>query len=151
MNSDSSSGCVVSGRYIRIDFNRVECLNLAQIFVYSTKDGPNIVRPSTIVNVSSEFWRRDEYPAKNLVDGIGNSFVHTSCHAIPWIEVDLGNTTTLDRIVVWNRKDNGQARILGARLTILSEDRAPVYISNTIDSTAKIYKWLPSSPQVIAS
>jgi hypothetical protein len=83
------------------------------------------------------------------VDGIGNTFVHTSCQGVPWIEVDLGNTTRIDRIVVWNRKDVGQSRSIGSRLTILGEDRAPVYISNTITSTAKIYKWLPSSPAIL--
>ena len=93
-------------------------------------------------------WGGDVFPAKNFVDGVGNTFVHTSCYTVPWIEVDLGKITTIDKIVILNRKDCCQNRIIGSTVSILDEDRAPVYISNAITVTAKSYTWLPSSPKV---
>jgi hypothetical protein len=39
----------VDGRYIRLQYDRQEALNLAQILVYSSEGGPNLITASTPV------------------------------------------------------------------------------------------------------
>jgi len=138
---------VISGRYIKLEYNHVECLNLAQILVFATKGGPNIITPSTVATKPDGFGG-DVFPNRNFVDGRGDSFVHTSCNSVPWIQVDLGKTTTIYKVVVWNRNDCCQSRILGTKLTVLNEDQEFVYISNQINTTNQTYTWLPPDPNV---
>ena len=137
----------VSGRYLRLEYNHVECLNLAQILVFATKGGPNLITPSTAVT-KPDGWSGDVFPVKNFVDGRGDSFVHTSCSGVPWIEVDLGKTTPIDKVVVWNRNDCCQSRVVGTVLSILDEDKAVVYLSNPITTTNMTYTWNPPSAAV---
>lgn len=138
---------VISGRYIRLQYNRVECLNLRQILVYSKLGGPNIIKPTTLVTKSSGF-QGDVFPSKKLVDGLGTSFTHTSCNDIPWIQIDLGASVTIYKIVVVNRKDCCQSRILGTTLSILDEENATTYLSNAISTVNQTYTWLPPNPSV---
>jgi len=139
----------IFGRYVRLDYNRVECLNLAQIFVYSY-GGMNAIRSSTKVTKSSGY-QGDMYPSANFVNQKGNqqgNFVHTSCGDVPWIEVDLGETMYISKIVVWNRADCCQARILGTVLSVLNEDREKIYVSNPIQTVNQSYTWMLPNGQV---
>jgi hypothetical protein len=142
----ASSG-VVSGRYIKLEYNHVECLNLAQILVFATKGGPNIITPSTVVT-KPDGWQGDVFPVQNFVDGRGDSFVHTSCGNVPWIQVDLGRTTTIYKVVVWNRNDCCQSRVVGTKLTVLNDDQEFMYISHPINTTNQTYTWFPPNPEV---
>lgn len=145
-----SSMSMIQGRYIRLQYPHQQCLNLAQIFVYSRDGGPNIITPSTPVSKSSDH-SSGMYPSQNFVNQRGAdyyNFVHTSCYDVPWIEVDLGSVVPIYKIVIWNRKDCCQERILGAVLSILNNDKEMVYISNPINSTNASYTWLPPNGEV---
>ncbi len=145
-----SSMSMIQGRYIRLQYDHYECLNLAQILVYSKDGGPNIITPSTSVTKSSGY-QGDMFPNQNFVNQRGTNyynFVHTSCYDIPWIEVDLGSVVPIYKIVVWNRVDCCQSRILGTVLSILNNDKEMVYISNPIRSTNASYTWLPPNGEV---
>jgi hypothetical protein len=134
----------VYGRYIRLDYDRIECLNLAQILVYSSQGGPNVITPQTKVTKSSGY-NGDAYPSPNFVNQRGMAqynFVHTSCYDVPWIEVDLGSVIQIHKVVVWNRVDCCQSRIIGTRLSVLDQEREKVYISNPIRTTNQSYTWL---------
>ena len=142
----------VDGRHIRLEYNRGGCLNLQQILVFSSAGGPNIVTANTKVTKSSG-WAGDHFPSQNFVNQRGNqfyNFVHTSCgNEIPWVEVDLGSTVRIHKIVVWNRIDCCQDRTIGAVLSVLNEEREQVYISNPIRSTNQSYTWMPPSGEVL--
>jgi len=141
---------VTTGRYIKLQYNRVECLNLAEIKVYSKKGGPNIITPNTPVTKSSGY-QGDMFPGRNFVDGDTgqtNNFVHTSCGDVPWVQVDLGSMLDIHRVVVYNRVDCCQSRILGAALQILNDQNELIYVSNPINSTNQNYTWFPPSPEI---
>jgi len=138
---------VTIGRTIVLQYNHGECLNLAQILVYSTKGGANVITPNTNV-VKSSGYQGDVYPSKNFVDGKGATFVHTSCQDVPWIRVDLGSTMPIYKVVVVNRADCCQSRVLGTTMSVMDELGVPVYTSNPISSTNTVYTWFPPNPLV---
>lgn len=147
-SSMSKGGGVVSGRYIKLQHESVICMNLAQIRVFSSKNGGNIITPSTSVSKSSVFGA-DHFPNRNFVDGVGNTFIHTSCADVPWILVDLGKTVPLFKILIQNRGDCCKERAQGITIQVLSDDKQPVYISNPIRSTNTMYAFYPPSPDPV--
>ena len=138
---------ITAGRTIKLQYNHGECLNLAQILVYSTKGGANVITPNTNV-VKSSGYQGDIYPSRNFVDGKGATFVHTSCNDVPWIQVDLGSSMPIYKIVVVNRADCCQFRVLGTTLSVLDDNNDTIYISNAISTTNTVYTWFPPNPTV---
>jgi len=163
----------VQGRYIKLQYNHVECLNLAEIKVYSTEDeSSEISIPASAVSKSSGYvtswpnwnWNRnwwwggwwsvwysynyDSYPNQNVVDGGENSFVHTSCGDVPWLQIDLGGISPIYKVVVTNRRDCCQERVLGTTLMILNTQGRPIYTSLPITTTNAKYTWFPPSTAV---
>lgn len=135
----------VDGRYLRIEYDRRECLNLAQIMVYSAEGGPNLVTAATKVTKSSGY-QGDQYPSGNFVNQRGAqwyNFVHTSCGDVPWVEVDLGSVVRVGKVVLWNRQDCCQERVRGAKLVVLNGEREMVYVSTPIQAVAASYTWYP--------
>jgi len=150
----SSANATTTGRYIKFIYNRTECLNLAQIRVYSKKDGPNIITPDMWTQVTkSSGYQGDMFPVQNFVNGNQSgrpyNFVHTSCYDVPWIQVDLGTMTTIYKIVIVNRYDCCQSRIMGAVMNIMNEQSEAVYISNPVSSTNTTYTWYPPNPSIL--
>jgi len=143
----------MKGRWIELKYDRVVCLNLAEIRVFSTSGGPNIINRNTPVTKSSGY-NGDAFPSRNFVDGDTGqtyNFAHTSCYDIPWIKVDLGSTVDIFKIVIYNRADCCRERIIGAQLRIFSEGGTEiVYASDKINTTNRSYTWFPPSPVVIA-
>ena len=145
-----NAGSVITGRYIKLQYNRVECLNLAEIKVYSKNGGPNIITPNTPVTKSSGY-QGDMFPGRNFVDGDTGqtyNFVHTSCGDVPWVQVDLGSMINIYKVVVFNRVDCCQSRILGAKLQIMNDQNEMVYASDEVNSTNRTYAWFPPSPTI---
>ena len=139
---------IVNAQYIKLQYNRVECLNLAEIRVYSKNGGSNIITPNTRVTKSSGY-SGDMYPNRNFVDGNTNNFSHTSCYDIPWIEIDLGAMTDIYKIVVYNRVDCCQSRVLGTVLQLMNSSRDMIYVSDPIRTTNRTYTWFPPNPAVL--
>lgn len=139
----------VDGRYIRLHCDRREALNLAQILVYSSEGGPNRVKAYTTATQSSQ---HAHYTANHVANQRGNrwyNFSHTAGTENPsWIEVDLGSMNRIYKVVVWNRTDCCQSRILGCVLTVLNADKEAVYISNPIRTTNASYTWMPPNGEV---
>ena len=140
---------IVTGRYIRIQYTRQDCLNLAEIRVYSKNGGPNIITPNTAVSKSSDYG--GSYPASNFVDGNLYNFAHSSCGDVPWIEVDLNSMTDIYKVVVYNRVDCCQSRILGSFLQIKNDTNDVIYQSNGIGSVSSTYTWFPPNPAVVSN
>jgi hypothetical protein len=134
----------VQGRYIRLQYDHRDCLNLAQIYVYTdNNDSSQIIIPQTRVTRSSAGYWGGIFPERNVVNGAGNTFVHTSCGDVPWMMVDLGAITPIYRVVLKNRNDCCQERVLGTSLIILNEQMAPLYHSVNITSVNMSYTWFP--------
>ena len=121
----------ISGRYIKLELQQVGCMNLADIKVFSTKTGPNIITPATVVTKSSGY-QGDQAPGSNFVDGNLDTIVHTSCADQPWILVDLGSVIPIYKIVVTNRKDCCRQRTNNMILSILDGSQKEVYRANPI-------------------
>ena len=151
----------LKGRYIRLQYDHQECLNLAQIQVYSREGGPNIIRPDMGV-VKPDGWGGDVFPVRNFIDGSaggeGSSFVHTSCYNVPWIEVDLRQMVPIYKIVIVNRHDCCWPRILGTRLEIfddrhqaLNDGQGLIYQSDKIGRSQRggeHYTFFPPNKQI---
>jgi hypothetical protein len=46
------------------------------------------------------------YPAQLILDGDINTFQHTSTEAQPWLQIDLGTSTDINSLDIYNRSDN---------------------------------------------
>jgi hypothetical protein len=148
----ANASTVTTGRYIKLQYNRVEYLNLAEIKVYSKKGGPNIITRNTPVTKPSGY-QGDVFPAKNFVDGDTGqtyNFACTSGGDVPWIQVDLGSMIDIYKVVVYNRADCCQSRILGAVLQILNDENDMIYVSDNVSSVNRTYAWFPPSPRIQA-
>jgi hypothetical protein len=145
VNSNLSS---FIGRFIKLQYDHQECLNLAQIQVYSDDTDENIVNPTMSVQKPSGWNGNDYYPVKNFIDGVGNTFVHTSCYDVPYIILDLGVPTPIYKIVVTNRKDCCQSRVLGTVLTVMDANNKVLYTADPIKTVSATYTWFPPKPEV---
>ena len=120
-----------SGRFLRIDLpGENKILSLAEVQVFS--------RDEVVSKGASATQSTTDYDGKaeRAVDGntsgnyTENSTTHTASSNNPWWEVDLGKIVVIDKIVVWNRTDGDVgSRLDGAKLSILSEDRKPLWES----------------------
>jgi hypothetical protein len=140
------------GRYIRLEYNHPECLNLAEIAVYADEaSSDNRITTETAVTKSSGY-SGDVAPSKNFVDGSNGTIVHSSCFDVPWIEVDMGSTTPMFRIVITNRDKNEcpvcLPRVLGTKLIIMDNNRNQLYISDPIAIASQTYTWFPPETAV---
>ncbi|MCA9056343.1 MAG: DUF1553 domain-containing protein, partial [Planctomycetaceae bacterium] len=118
------------GRYVRVELPGSEkMLSLAEVQVYSGAD--NIARTGKATQSTTDF----RGPPELAIDGNTNgdyraamSTTHTAISKDPWWEVDLGEVRPLDRLVLWNRTDNGlQSRLNGCVVIVLDADRQEVF------------------------
>ena len=135
------------GRYIRLEYNKVSCLNLGEIEVYPDEITNNLITSNTVITKPSG-WYGDGFPNRNFKDGSQNSFVHSSCFDVPWIEIDMGSTTPIYRIIIKNRVDCCKERILEAKLVILDSKRNRIYTSDPVATVNSTYTWFPPQPAV---
>ena len=121
-----------AGRYVRLELpGKDRILSLAEVQVFDGTD--NLARRGTSRQSSTAY----DGPARLAIDGNtdgrydeARSTTHTEASADPWWEVDLKSEQPIDRIVIWNRIDNGlHTRLGGVRIVVLDEKRQPVWTS----------------------
>ena len=122
----------MKGRYIRLEKKEVGCINLADIAVYSDKNGENIIRPTMKITKSSTYGNPDQYPEKNFMDGNPDTMLVTSCNDAGWILIDLGAVVPIYKVVITNRKDCCRQRANGTILSIQDNNQTAIYIANPI-------------------
>eukprot|EP00121_Abeoforma_whisleri_P008589 Awhi_evm1s7883 len=66
------------------------------------------------------------YPPSRLVDGIINNFMHTANEANPWVEIDLGAEYHIGDIIIRNRADCCQDRIVGFKVETFDFNHAKI-------------------------
>lgn len=123
---------VVKGRYIRLEKKEVGCINLADIAVYSDKNGENIIRPTMKITKSSTYGTPDHYPEKNFIDGNPDTMLVTSCNDAGWILIDMGAVVPIYKVVITNRKECCRQRANGTILSIQDNNQTAIYIANPI-------------------
>jgi hypothetical protein len=120
----------VSGRYVRVELPGHEMiLSLAEVQVFNGSD--NIAKKGKAKQSSTAF----EGPAKLAIDGKTDgdfrkamTTTHTDKSDNPWWEVDLQKAQRLDKIVLWNRTDEGLGdRLSNFNLIVLDEHHKPVW------------------------
>lgn len=94
-------------RYVRIYRKKTYAdhwLNLAGVDIIS--EGRNVA-PKAKLSASSIY---PSAPLKNLVDGNMKTIAHTKNGEHEWFLFDLGRRMSIDKVVIWNRRDCCQAR-----------------------------------------
>ncbi len=123
-------GSRLVGRYVQIEnTGPAKFLSLAEVQVFSGAD--NIAPKGEAKQSSTDF----NGPAALAIDGNTNgdyqaakSTTHTASEGNPWWELDLKAEQPIDRLVVWNRTDNGlHTRLADFRATVLNEKREKVW------------------------
>jgi mono/diheme cytochrome c family protein len=121
----------IDARYVRVDLAGAgKMIHLAEIQAFV--DGKNIATSGTVTASSEDFGGKNEYVNDGKTDGQFNnrSVSHTKIEKDPWIEIDLGELNSIDRIALWNRTDNApaiQQRLRGYRVSLLNENRDVVW------------------------
>jgi hypothetical protein len=119
-----------AGRYVRIELpGQEKILSLAEVQVYEGEE--NVARGGEARQSSVAF----DGPAARAIDGNtdgryeeAKSTTHTEVSDDPWWEVDLKRQRPVDRILIWNRTDNGlHTRLAGFRIILLNDAREPVW------------------------
>jgi mono/diheme cytochrome c family protein len=119
----------VAGRYVRVELpGRGRILSLAEVEVMTGDQ--NVARGGKASQSSTAF----EGDAGRAIDGNtngdynANSVTHTAESDNPYWEVDLGKTSPVDKVVLWNRiGSNLESRLGNFRLVVLDEARKPVW------------------------
>ncbi|MEY4394207.1 MAG: hypothetical protein RL595_1456 [Planctomycetota bacterium] len=136
-----------SGKYIRIDIpGKQKMLSLAEVQVF--RAGANIATKGKATQSSTDF----NGPPQLAIDGntngdynLAKSTTHTKIQDNPWWELALDSLGPVEKIVVWNRTDNGTgARIAGYRLQVLDETRKVVFSKESLPAPASSAEFLPN-------
>lgn len=123
-----------SARYIELKHTVPACINLGEIRVYSYRGGPNLVTPNTSVTKSSSWHDPNQGKSEYIKDQNTSSILHTACNGqdVPSVQVDLGRVVPVYAIHAVNRVDCCRNRVIGLVLTLLDENKRPVYVSEPV-------------------
>jgi len=145
-----------AGRFVRIEMpGKGRHLMLAEVQVFSGAD--NVALKGEAKQSSTAFNGDAKRAIDNNTNGIyfqGNSVSHTAISDDPWWEVDLKGSPAVDRIVLWNRTDNGPSPLLrNVKIQLLDENRQPVWQQEVKEppSPSKAFELSSSRPVVFTS
>ena len=99
----TNGATVLYGRYVTIRRNpmNVDCLNIAQVQVFSTTNRvASLKQPCTQSSVEGS------NVCQNCFDGVLSTFCSTNNDVNGWVKVDLGSSSVVSTIVFTNRQDN---------------------------------------------
>jgi hypothetical protein len=115
------------GRFVRItNHGANQILSLAEVQVFA--GGQNVASSGKAVQHSTFFGGKAELAIDGNPDGDFDkrSVTHTQSVDEPWWEVDLGAEHAVEKIVIWNRTDNGlHVRLQNFSVEVLDSNRKP--------------------------
>ncbi len=124
-----------TARFIRVQIpGNDRILSLAEVQVLS--GGINVAPTGKATQSSTDFAGPAEYAIDGNTDGdfLKKSVTHTAISTDPWWELDLGQETPIDRIVLWNRTGNGiHTRLANFRISLLNANRDDVQVMTVVD------------------
>lgn len=116
------------GRFVRVEGVKNQIIHLAEVQVFG--GGANLA-PKGKASQSTTGYGGE---AARAIDGetagefAKNSVSHNSDRdPAPFWEVDLGSEQPIERIVLWNRADGLESRIVGAKVVVLDGKRSGVF------------------------
>jgi len=139
------------GRFVRIELpGKGKILSLAEVQVFHDETNVATKGKATQSSVSNDA------PATLAIDGNtdghffdARSTTHTTTENSPWWEVDLGEATSINRVVIWNRTDGSVgSRLANFRISLLDTNRKPVWQTDVAEapSPSDAFKLKPLSP-----
>jgi hypothetical protein len=134
-------------RFVRVDLpGNGKMIHLAEIQVFS--EGKNVALEGKPSQSSTDFGGEVKYINDGITDGEYNkqSVTHTAQQDNPWIEIDLGRSYPVERMVIWNRTDGGSAianRLKGYQVRLLDDNRDPVWAQSPEDVPSPSVSWSP--------
>jgi mono/diheme cytochrome c family protein len=143
----------VRGRFIRISLSGVnKIIHLAEVQAFA---GSENVATKGVASQSSTSY---DAPAQRAIDGNtdgvfdNKSVTHTAEQADPFWEVDLKESRDLTKLVIWPRVDSALlfGRLDGARVSILADDRKPVWSTVIDKGPDKALEIVPGGASVVA-
>ncbi len=126
-----SGSTAIDARYLRIELpgdNRI--LHLAELQAFS--GDKNVALPGLPSQSSTGSGGKVEFINDGITDGNfkKHKTTHTATEKDPWLEIDLGSSKPIDRLVLWNRTDGGAKigeRLDGFKVLLLDGDREVVW------------------------
>lgn len=120
-----------NGRYVRVELpGPKRFLHLAEVQAFSGGVNVALKGKATQSSQYSDAAASRANDGKTDGDYYKLSVSHTAEEKDPWLEIDLGSTQSIDKIVLWNRTDGGAAtgaRLKGFHVKLLDEKRAVVF------------------------
>ncbi|ALI95258.1 hypothetical protein AP053_gp147 [Ostreococcus mediterraneus virus 1] len=129
----------IEGRYVRIKAPSGAVINVSEMGVFDNT-GKLISNGKTVTGGSAA---HPAGPYANLTNGILADFAHTSTSGEDHVTIDLGGMKKIGEIVLVNRKDCCQDRIVGKKLQILNASEAVIKEIEITDNRM-VYTWNPT-------
>ncbi|MDG2012059.1 MAG: DUF1553 domain-containing protein, partial [Pirellulaceae bacterium] len=120
-------------RYVRIELPKRGILSLAEVQIHAPTETGAIPKNIAAQGKASQSSMASAGAPQRAIDGntsgkyADDSTTHTKNENQPWWELDLGEPTAIQDIIIWNRTDSAADRLNGFRLVLLDENRQPVY------------------------
>ena len=137
-----SAGNVTHGQYVRISKDTKDCMHLAEVQVWDPKKSRNHAVNKDVT--MSSYWGAP-YNATNLVNNNTGLYdiAHTKCTDAPWMMIDLGASVPIGSIVIINRSDCCQWRVIDALVEVLDANKQVVYTSEKIKTSSPVLTLFP--------
>ena len=131
---------VISGCYVRIQRcdNQVQFVNIAEIQALDI-NGNKYTATSTWQSTTPY----SEYPSSLVADNDPNTFANTDAQTNSCIQIGLGENKDIATVVIVNRKDCCQDRMVGCALQIFKSDSLNhvVYVGSKITASQFMYQF----------
>jgi len=129
----------VTGRYVTVKRTdtQTQIINISEIVIYDSSG--NKITP---IGASLSTTYNPDFPASKLIDG-SSSFASTVAGPNEWMKIDLGSDKQIGKVVITNRVDCCQDRIVGCSLIITKGDSTQTYLSRQISTQNATYTFLP--------
>jgi hypothetical protein len=132
----------IDARYVKL-FHEVESnvINVAEIEVYDY-EGTKLTS-NTTSNIIGYSTQHDAHEWPNLIDGSLTTFGHSAGGATgnQYATIDLGETKKIYKVVVENRRDCCQDRILGARVELGTSETKSIASTPRISTESNTYTY----------
>jgi hypothetical protein len=115
-------------------------LNLAEVEVYS--GGINIASGKT-VTASSVYGN---FAPSLLTDGNRSNLVHTNDGPVEWFKIDLGESSFVDEVVIYNRRDCCKERAENIKIHLSVDGTTDLKVSDPISKEQAVklkFTWKP--------
>ncbi|MFM2003966.1 MAG: hypothetical protein RI963_3392, partial [Planctomycetota bacterium] len=147
-----ADNAAIRGRYVRVAIpGKQKILSLAEVEIFAGAN--NIARGGEASQSSTGF----DGPAALAIDGntdgryaVAKSTTHTEISDDPWWEVDLKSEQPIERMMLWNRIDEGTVeRLVDFGVTILDEKRQVVWEQKVAQAPKPSVELSPGGPRSI--